>query len=155
MLRKMLCKLSVVCIAALAVVAQAGHGSHRTHSHKNGTLTHHPFPDHDHKPSGHNGPSGSAGYPGEAGISSNVAPYPTGTGGYSPLSTGAAPLLTTGVPVPTYTTTSIVSTLITYCPGPTSLTQNGKTYTVTEVHIHRLHDSPPLLTVLGNDYHHL
>lgn len=136
-------------MAALAVVTQAGHGQHHTHSHKNGTLTQHPFPDYDHKP------SGSAGYPREAGVSSGVVPYPTGTGGYSSLSTGASPgLLTTGGPVPTYTTTSIVTKLITYCPGPTSLTQNGKTYIVTEVHTRGPRNCLPLLMVLGNDSHH-
>lgn len=129
----MFSRLAIVCVAALAVVAQAGHQFH-THSHKNGTLTHHPFSEFDHKPSGHYGLS--AGYPGEAGISSAIAPYPTGTGGPPPLSTGAfSRLLTTGA-VPTYTTTKTVTKLITYCPGPTTLTQNGKAYTVTSVYIH-------------------
>lgn len=155
-LHKMFSKLSVMCVAALAVVAHAGHESHHhTHTRKNGTVTHHPFPDHYHHPSGHHGPSGSAGYPNEAGTSSGVAPYPTGTGGSSLLSTGASPrLLTTGVPVTTYVTTTIVTKLTTYCPEPTTLTQNGKLYTVTSVYIHQLHDSPPLLTGIENDPHH-
>ena len=153
----MFSKLSVLCMAAVAIVAHAGHESHHhTHTHKNGTLTRHPFPDHFHHPSGHHGPSGSAGNPEEAGISSGVAPYPTGTGGYSLLSTGASPpLLTTGVSVTTYVTTSIVTKLTTYCPGPTVLTQNGKAYTVTTVCIPQLQDSSPLLIiVVENDPHH-
>lgn len=138
----MFSRLAVVCVFALAVVAQAGHEKHHSHSHKNGTLTHNPFHVYDHKPSGHHGPSGSAGYPAEAGISSGVAPYPTGTGGSSPLSTGASPrLLTTGA-VPTYTTTVIVTKLTTYCPGPTSLTQNGKTYIVTKETTLTINDCP-------------
>ena len=113
----MFSKFFVLCLALLAVVAQAKHERHHTHSHKNGTLTHHPFPDHDHN------------HPVEAGLSSGVAPQPNVTGGYSTL--------TTGVPVPTtYLTTEVVTKLITYCPGPTSLTQNGKVYTVTGVYIH-------------------
>ena len=113
----MFSKLAIVWVAALAVIAQAGHHKRHTHGHKNGTLTQNPFP-------------------GQAGLSSGVAPYPTGTSGSSPLSTGPPlPLLTTGA-VPTYTTTKIVTVLTTYCPGPTTLTQNGKEYTVTTVYIH-------------------
>ena len=130
-LSRMFSKLSVVCIAALAVVTQAGHGQHHTHSHKNGTLTQHPFHDYEHKP------SASAGYPGEAGISSGVAPYPAGTGGYSSLSTGASPgLLTTGVPVPTSMTTGFPTlnqsgdTTLTYVIGSGSST----TTVVTTIH---------------------
>ena len=110
----MFSKLAIVWVAALAVFAQAGHHKRHTHGHKNGTLTQNPFP-------------------GQAGLSGSVAPYPTGTGESSPLSTGAPlPPLTTGA-VPTYTTTKIVTVLTTYCPGPTTLTQNGKEYTVTTV----------------------
>ncbi len=136
-------KLAVVCVAALAVVAQAGHQKRHTHTLKNGTLTYHPF-DHNHEPSG---------YPGEAGVSSGVAPYPTGTGGSFPLSTGASPPLSTGA-VPTYTTTEIVTKLITYCPGPTVLTQNGKKYTVTTVWIHKTYKLLLVLMRLGNNTNH-
>lgn len=127
----MFSKLAVVCVAALVIVTEAGHQKRHTHSHMNGTLTHHPFHDHYHKPSG-------SGYPSEAGVSSDVAPYPTITGGSPPLSTGASSGLLTTAAVPTYTTTEIVTILTTYCPGPTILTQNGHKYTVTEVNIQRL-----------------
>ena len=140
----MFSKFAVVCLAALAVVAQAGHHKRHTHIHQNGTYTHNPFLGHDHKPSGH---------PGEAGFSSGVAPYPTGSGAASPLTTGAPRLLTTG-PVPTYTTTVIVTKLTTYCPGPTTLTQNGKEYTVTKVRSSRLHYFLFILTFKGNNSHH-
>ena len=147
----MLSKLAIACVAALAVVAQAGH-KHHPRSH-NGTYTQHPFSGHDYRPSGRQ--ATSAGFLGEAGVSSGGAPYPTGTGGSSLLSTGAAaPLLTTGA-VPTYTTTKIVTKLITYCPGPTTLTQNGKTYTATAVYNHWPYDCLPLLMGLGNDSYYL
>ena len=147
----MLSKLAIAYVAALAVVAQAGH-KHHPRSH-NGTYIHNPFSGHDHQPSGHQ--ATSAGFPGEAGVSSGAAPYPTSTGGSSLLSTGAvAPLLTTGA-VPTYTTTKIVTKLITYCPGPTTITQNGKAYTATAVYNHWPYDCPPLLMGLGNDSYYL
>lgn len=74
----MFSKLAILCVAALAVVAQAGHHKRHTHSHQNGTLTQNPFL-------------------AQAGLSSGVAPYPTGTGASSPLGTGASlPLPTTG-----------------------------------------------------------
>lgn len=124
---KMFSKISVLCVAALAIVAQAKHERHHTHSHKNGTLTHHPFPDYDRKP------SASGGYHVEAGMSSGVAPQP----GYPLLSTGASSrLLTTGVPVPTYLTTGFPTptqsgdTTLTYVIG----TGSSTTTVVTTIH---------------------
>ena len=141
----MFSKLAIVCVAALAVVAQAGHqGHHKRHTHglTNATLTHNPF---DYKPSG---------YPGEAGIRSGAAPYPTVPGGSSLLSTGASGLVGTGA-VTTYTTTKIVETLTTYCPGPTTLTQNGKPYTVTKVITHWPYNSSFALMSVGNNSYDL
>ena len=122
----MFSKLAILCVGALAVAAQAGHHHKRyAHSQNNVTVPHNPFP------------SG-------AGTSSGVAPYPTGTGGSAPLSTGSL-ALSTGALL-TYTTTMIVTKLTTYCPGPTTITQNGKEYTVTTVNRHLLHSYLLLLT---------
>lgn len=113
----MFSKISVLCVAALAIVAQAKHERHHTHSHKNGTLTHHPFPDYDRQP------SASGGYHVEAGMSSGVAPQP----GYPLLSTGASSrLLTTGFPTPTQSG----DTTLTYVIG----TGSSTTTVVTTIH---------------------
>lgn len=46
---------------------------------------------------------------------------------------GPSKNMTSAAPVPASYTTEVMTEYTTYCPGPTSVTHNGVTYTVTEV----------------------
>lgn len=62
-----------------------------------------------------------------------------------PQNTTSAAGYTTEAPYPVYTT-SVVTELTTYCPGPTKVTHGGVTYTVTEATTLTITDCPCTVT---------
>ena len=70
--------------------------------------------------------------------------------GYAPgnetVTSVVAPSPVESVPAVEYTTTEVVTSYETYCPGPTTITEGSSTYTVTEATTLTITDCPCTLT---------